>query len=113
MKKIFVILIIVLFGELFSNVNVHFKNTKINSKIVTKKFDKIEYFNIYELNKIFHANIMEEFLDQRINVSLYNRQFIILLDSSLFLSDDKIYNFKYPIKFIDGNTIFLKNFLMN
>ena len=102
MKKIFIIVLVVLFSELFAGVNIHFKNTKINSKIVTKKIDKIEYFNIYELNKVFHANIMEEFLDQRINISLYNQQIIILLDSALFLSNDKVYNFKYPIKFLDG-----------
>ncbi len=102
MKKIFIIVLLVIFGELFSNVNVHFKNTKINSKIVTKKFDKIDYFNIYELNKVFHAHIMEEFLDQRININLYNHQFIILMNSSLLLANDKIYNFKYPMKFTDG-----------
>ncbi len=111
MKKIFLILSLIVFTGLFADVNVHFKNTKINPELVTKKIGKIEYFNVYELNKIFHANIMEEFLDQRININLYNRQIIILLDSSLFSVNDKIYNFVYPIKFIDGKYFLPKEFL--
>jgi len=96
--KIFCLIVILFISSfIFADIPVEFKSQSSRDEIRTKQIDGIEYFNVYELNKTFKANIQADLLDQRLYISLYDRQLTILLDSAYLLFMGNTYNFQYPI----------------
>ena len=93
----FLLLLFYIAIPLWSDVIVEYKDQNFQDEIRTTKFSDIEYFNVFELNKAFKAKIQADLLDQRLHISLYEKQFTILLDSSLLLFMGKTYNFLHPL----------------
>ncbi|MCD4796086.1 MAG: N-acetylmuramoyl-L-alanine amidase [Candidatus Cloacimonetes bacterium] len=98
MKKVFFVLIVIVFLiELKASVTVEYK-TRLASEIIKTEFvEGIEYFNVYELNKAFKAQIVEGVLDQRLNINIYDEQLIFLLESSYLSFHSELYNYTFPI----------------
>ncbi|MCD4817220.1 MAG: N-acetylmuramoyl-L-alanine amidase [Candidatus Cloacimonetes bacterium] len=116
MKRILIILSLLLFvSSIWADLTVKFKGTSLTEKIDTKRFDNTEYFRASELNKVFHAKISDDKIDQRLYVNLYDEQIIFLIETSYVQHRDKIYNFKYPIRSQKGKfyipVLFLKKIL--
>lgn len=94
-------------------VNVKYSSGLASESIRTEMIGQVEYFNIFEMNKVFKATVQEDILDQRLNVNMYNEQFIFLIDSSFLMFKGKQYNFTYSIIQKDGNYFLPVTFLMN
>ncbi|MCK4957713.1 MAG: N-acetylmuramoyl-L-alanine amidase [Candidatus Cloacimonetes bacterium] len=82
---------------LSASININYRSQPLSEEIRTQEIDNIEYFNIFELDKVFKALITADLLDQRLYVNIYGSQITFLLDSSYlqFMGED--YNFQYPI----------------
>ncbi len=93
----FLLFFILISVPLWSDIIVEYKDQNSYDEIRTTKFSDIEYFNIYELDKTFKANIQADLLDQRLYISLYDKQLSILLDSSYLQFMGKTYNFLHPV----------------
>ena len=105
MNKFFLlILFFVASSLLFSAITIEYDNSLSSEDINTKIIDEIEYFNVYEMDKTFRAVILEDILDRRLYVNIYNKQLIFLLDSSYIMFQNKTYNFSENI--IRKNEIF-------
>ena len=106
------ILISIFFFNLQASVKVEYK-TKLDPEIFkTEKILGNEYFNVLELNKVFKAKIIEDLLDQRLKVNMYDEQIIFLLESSYLTFQGKIYNFEFPIINKDGKFLIPADFLL-
>lgn len=98
MRKYSLILVFLLITVCLSaSIKVEYNSSLPPEIIQTVIIDSIHYFNAFELNKTFKATIQEDFLDQRLRISIYNEQIIILLESSYLSFADKTYNFRYPV----------------
>ena len=105
------ILISLFFFNLQASVKVEYKS-KLDPEIIkTEKISGNEYFNVFELNKVFKAKIIEDLLDQRLKVNMYDEQIIFLLESSYLTFQGKIYNFEFPIINKNGKFLIPANFL--
>ena len=82
---------------LFGNIKVEFTGNLASEEIIVQAINEIEYAKINELNKVFHAVITEDTIDQRLSVNMYGEQIIFLLESSYVQFRDEIFNMKYPI----------------
>ncbi|RLC53529.1 MAG: N-acetylmuramoyl-L-alanine amidase [Candidatus Cloacimonadota bacterium] len=92
-RAILFISLIMLNSLLYSAIKVEFKSGLSSEFVQTELIDNIEYFNIFELNKVFKAIVNEDILDQRLKVNIYGQQLIILMDSSYLLFRGEQYNF--------------------
>jgi N-acetylmuramoyl-L-alanine amidase len=101
MKKIIVIMSFISTICLNASVTVQFEGSPITDNIRTEKIDKIDYFYVNELNKVFHASIRDDVIDRRLMINMYEEQIIILLDSSWLEVKGQIYNL--------GNSVFIKS----
>lgn len=86
-----------------ADLTVEYRSGLSSEAIRTEMIGEIEYFNIIEMNKAFKATVQEDILDQRLNVNMYNEQFIFLIDSSLMMFKGAQYNFTHSIIQKDGN----------
>lgn len=83
-------------GSLFADITVTFKNSKDKNIIKTVKVNNIDYFSVNELQKVFKArNITEDRQENKLNISMYNESFNILLNSSYAGFRGTLYNFTY------------------
>jgi len=111
--KLIALLLIIVSCTLNSILTVEYRSGLASETIRTEMIGKIEYFNIFELNKAFKASVHEDILDQRLNVNIYNEQIIFLIDSSLLMFKGKQYNFTHSIIQKDGNYFLPVYFLMD
>ncbi len=111
MKKLFLLLLLVLFSIVYADVIVEYNSSLASEIIKTSKIDSIEYFNVYELNKTFKASITEDLLDQRLNVNIYDEQLIFLLDSSYLQHGTNYFNMMHDIIQQDGKYLLPVGFL--
>ncbi len=102
------LLFIILLLPVFMTADITIKFSKDNSAatLLTKKINNKVYFNVYELNKIFHASVRENIIDQRIKITVYNRQIIGLLNSDYIQAGSDIFRLADPI-IMDNGKIFL------
>jgi N-acetylmuramoyl-L-alanine amidase len=98
LKRIFLIIILLTIASfMFGAIKVEFKSGLASEFVQTELIENIEYFNIFELNKVFKANVSEDILDQRLKVNIYDQQLIILMDSSYLLFRGEQYNFTQSV----------------
>ncbi|MBT5420366.1 MAG: hypothetical protein HOK80_05700, partial [Candidatus Cloacimonetes bacterium] len=83
MRKSILFILLALVSFAFADITVEYKSSLASEVIKTIKIESVDYFNVFELNKTFKANISDDLLDQRINVNIYGEQLIFLMDSSL------------------------------
>jgi len=96
---------------LWTDVTVEYKSGLSEENIRTEKIEGVDYFNVFELNKVFKATVREDILDHRLHMNLYNEQLIILLDSSYLQYKGEQYNFKYPLVQKNGRYLLPVEFL--
>ena len=106
---LFILLILVSFA--FADVTVEYKSSLASEVIKTIKIESIDYFNVFELNKTFKANISDDLLDQRINVNIYGEQLIFLMDSSFLQYGSDYFNMTHSIIQQDGKYLLPVEFL--
>ncbi|MCF7919550.1 MAG: N-acetylmuramoyl-L-alanine amidase [Candidatus Cloacimonetes bacterium] len=111
MSKIIFLCFLLITCMLWSTVIIEYEDTNEQEKINVSKFDDVEYFNVYELNKVFRALVKVEVLDSRLYVNMYEKQIIFLLDSSYVTEGKKVYNFTFPIIQNDSKYYIPVNFL--
>ncbi|MDD3050709.1 MAG: N-acetylmuramoyl-L-alanine amidase [Candidatus Cloacimonetes bacterium] len=103
MKKIVLFLLLMIsFIHLSADIKVEYVDKNHTEKIAIKDIEGKNYLNVYELNKAFKAYIDEDVTEQRINVNLYNKQFLFLMNSSYVSFNNQPYNIKHEIICIDG-----------
>ena len=102
MRKLFIFILLVIFSFAFADVTVEYKSSLAPEIIKTVEIDNTDYFNVYELNKTFKANISDDLLDQRLNVNIYGEQLIFLMDSSLLQYGSDYFNMAHNIIQQDG-----------
>lgn len=96
-KTALIFMLIIVNSVMYSAIKVEFRSGLAPEFVQTEMIDNIEYFNIFELNKVFKANVYEDILDQRLKINLYNEQLIILMDSSYLLFRGDQFNFSHPV----------------
>ncbi len=115
MKKIFLFVLLVTVSLLCADITVEYKSSLTPEVIRTIEIDSTEYFNVFELNKTFKANISDDLLDQRLNVNIYGEQLIFLMDSSYLQYGSDYFNMTHNIIQQDGKfflpVIFLTDLL--
>ncbi len=115
MKKSFVFILLVIISFAGADITVEYKSSLTPEVIKTIDIAGIEYFNVYELNKTFKANISDDLLDQRLNVNIYGEQLIFLMDSSFLQYGSDYFNMTHEIIQQDGKyflpVIFLTDIL--
>ncbi len=111
MKKLFLLLLLVVVSSASADVIVEYSSSLTPEIIKTCQIGSIEYFNVYELNKTFKANITEDLLDQRLNVNIYDEQLIFLLDSSYLQHGTDYFNMTHEIIQQEGKYLLPVGFL--
>ena len=102
MRKLFIFILLVIVSFTFADITVEYKSSLVPEIIKTIDINGTEYFNVYELNKTFKANISDDLLDQRLNVNIYGEQLIFLMDSSYLQYGSDYFNMTHEIIQQDG-----------
>ena len=110
-KTLLITLIFSLFICLNATVIIEYDGDIDEEKINVRKFDGVEYFNVYELNKVFRAMIETDLLDSRLKINMYEKQVIFLLDSSYVTAGREIYNMTFPVILSESKYYLPVNFL--
>lgn len=110
-KTVIMILLILATVTLYSTVIINYTDTDENEKINVRRFDNVEYFNVYELNRVFRALIEAEVLESRLYVNMYEKQIIFLLGSSYVTSGRDVFNITFPVIINEGKYFIPVNFL--
>ena len=98
MKRIIYLIIFLALSQiLICNIDVNYRQKQIKESINVVSFEGVEYFNVFELNKVFKAYIFEDIIENRLNVNLYQKQIIILLNSNYLTFHQKTYNMGNPV----------------
>ncbi len=113
MKKLFIFILLVVFSFAYADITVEYKSSLAPEVIKTIDINSTEYFNVFELNKTFKANISDDLLDQRLNVNIYGEQLIFLMDSSLLQYGSDCFNMTYSMIQQDGKYFLPIGFLTN
>ncbi len=111
MKRILLCILLICLGILNATVIIDYDGDVGSEKINVQKFDEIEYFNVYELNKVFRAIIEPDLLDSRLRVNMYEKQIIFLLNSSYVTSGRDVYNMTFPVILNESKYYIPVNFL--
>ncbi len=108
-----VLLFILITGMAFLNADVMIKydGDIDGERINVRKFNEIEYFNVYELNRVFRAIVEPDLLDSRLKVNMYETQIIFLLDSAYVTAGREIYNMTFPVLLNQSKYYIPVNFL--
>ena len=102
MKNLFLFVLLVIGSLLGADITVEYRSSLTPEVIRTIEIDSTDYFNVYELNKTFKANISDDLLDQRLNVNIYGEQLIFLMDSSYLQYGSDYFNMTHNIIQQDG-----------
>ena len=97
MKKVVFLCFLIIAGMLWSTVIIEYEDNNEQERINVRKFGDMEYFNVYELNKVFRAMIKADLLDSRLYVNMYEKQIIFLLDSSYVTAGREVFNTTFPV----------------
>lgn len=97
MKKVLFILILIAVTFAQATVIIEYDGKIDDEKINVRKFDDVEYFNVYEMNKVFRAQVNIDLLSSRLKVNMYNQEIVFLLDSSFVTAGREIYNMTFPV----------------
>jgi len=98
MKRVaFIAWLCIIFMIAFADVQIRYKSDSAPETIYTKSFSGMQYFNIYDLNKVFNALVEEDVLEQRININIYHKQLIFLINSSYLNFQGELYNFEREV----------------
>lgn len=97
MKRILLCILLIITGILSASVIIEYDGDIDGEKINVRKFGEVEYFNVYELNKVFRAMITPDLLDGRLRVNMYEKEIIFLLQSSYVTSGREVYNMTFPV----------------
>jgi N-acetylmuramoyl-L-alanine amidase len=111
LKKFIFVIILLSLSALFADVYVEYHSGLSPEIIITQEIEGVPYFNVFEMNKAFKANVQEDLLDGRLHLNLYNEQLIILLGSSFLQYKGQIYNFEHPLIQKNGKFYLPQNFL--
>jgi len=113
LKKLTLLFILILnFVLLTADIQVVFSPGKNKDYIKTTKINNVDYFPVSELQRVFKAgNITEDRLENRLNISLYNENILILLNSCYSSFRGNLYNFVYDVVFQNGIWYLPVNFL--
>lgn len=115
MRKSFIFILLVIFSIAGADITVEYDSSLTPEVIKTVEIDSADYFNVFELNKTFKANISDDLLDQRLNVNIYGEQLIFLLDSSYLQYGSDYFNMTHEIIQQGGKyflpVVFLTNIL--
>ena len=114
MKSVSIIILILFTAvSLSASLTVKYDSSLDPEFINTEKIKGNEYFNVYELNKTFKAVIKEDLLDQRINISMYGKQVIVLMNSQYLLFQNHAYSFTDPMISREGRNLLPISFIRN
>lgn len=112
MRRIISILIVIsAVAVLTASVRVEYTSQRSAEAIKTIDLHGVDYFNVYELNKVFNAIIRVDVLDSRVNIGLYNQQLIALLESSYVQYHSSVYNITHPVMQYKGKVLLPVTFL--
>jgi N-acetylmuramoyl-L-alanine amidase len=112
MKHVTLLLILIAVGmNLCASVRVEYTSQRTAEAIKTVDLNGVDYFNVYELNKVFNAIIRVDVLDSRVNIGLYNQQLIALLESSYVQYHASVYNITHPVVQNKGKVLLPVTFL--
>jgi N-acetylmuramoyl-L-alanine amidase len=109
----FISIILIILNNIYGDITVEYNSSLSPETIKTSNISSIEYFNVFELNKTFKANISDDLLDQRLNVNIYGEQLIFLLDSSLLQYGSDYFNMTHEIIQQEGKYFLPVAFLTN
>lgn len=114
MKRLLLLLLLtmILIINLNADIQVNFTGNRNKDYIKTTTINRINYFSVNELQRVFKAgNITEDRVENRLNISMYNENILILLNSSYSSFRGNMYNFVYDVVFQDGYWYLPVNFL--
>lgn len=97
LRKSFIFILLVIFSVAGADIMVEYDSFLTPEVIKTVEIDSTDYFNVFELNKTFKANISDDLLDQRLNVNIYGEQLIFLIDSSYLQHGSDYFNMTHEI----------------
>ncbi len=83
-------------------IKVVYSNSSQGEEFNTKKIDEVDYYNVYELKKLFDVQIDENILENNLTLGFNKQKLTFLISASYVILDEDIYNFSYPLRVIDG-----------
>ncbi len=102
MKRLLSLLLLWLWVVALPAIKVVYSNSSQGEVFNTKKVGEIEYYNVYELKKLFDVQIDENILENNLTLSYKNQKLTFLISASYVIFDEDIYNFSYPLRAIEG-----------
>ena len=111
MNRVLLCILFICMGILNATVIIEYDGDVEGEKINVQKFDDVEYFNVYELNKVFRAIIEPDLLDSRLRVNMYEKEIIFLLQSSYVTAGREVFNMTFPVILNDSKYYIPVNFL--
>ena len=85
-----------------SAIRVVYSNSSQGEVFNTKKVGEVDYYNVYELKKLFDVQIEENILENNLSLGHNDRKLVFLISASYVIFDGDIYNFSYPLRVIGG-----------
>ncbi|MCF7912939.1 MAG: N-acetylmuramoyl-L-alanine amidase [Candidatus Cloacimonetes bacterium] len=111
MKKFLLCILLIVTGILSATVIIEYDGDIEPEKINVRKFGDVEYFNVYELNKVFRAIITPDLLDSRLRVNMYEKEIVFLLESSYVTAGREVFNMTFPVILNESKYYIPVNFL--
>ena len=84
------------------SLEISIRDTNQSSYLHIFKIDNKDYCDVEETAAIFKASVKEERSDKRIYFTIYDEQFIFLINSTFFTFKNKNYKYSYPLTSIKG-----------
>ncbi len=85
-----------------SAIKVVYSNSSQGEVFNTKKVGDVDYYNAYELKKLFDVQIDENILENNLSLTHNNKKLVFLISASYVIFEGDIYNFSYPLRVIGG-----------
>ena len=98
MKRFFAIFVFAsFFVFLGASIRVEYQGEGTSEQLQTIQISSVDYYNVYELNKVFGSLIEEKIVDNNLELVINNRKIIFLLNSSYAVLEEDFFNFTYPL----------------
>ena len=111
MKRFLLCILLIVTGILSATVIIEYDGDMEAERINVRKFGDVEYFNVYELNKVFRAMIKPDLLDSRLRVNMYEKEIVFLLQSSYVTAGREVFNMTFPVILNESKYYIPVNFL--
>ncbi len=95
-------LVILLWAAFLPAIKVVYSNSSQGEEFNTKKIGEIDYYNVYELKKLFDVQIDENTMENNLTLAFKKQRLTFLISASYVILDDDIYNFSYPLRLVEG-----------